>query len=75
LTSRPPARVYARPPFDRQGMKVIGLLSQKGGTGKSTIACHLATAASAAGYHAGIIDLDPQQTLCAAINAEGRRTL
>jgi chromosome partitioning protein len=45
-------------------MKVVGLLSQKGGAGKSTFACHLAVAACAAGYNAGIIDLDPQQTLC-----------
>jgi chromosome partitioning protein len=43
-------------------MKVIAIISQKGGAGKTTLAVHLATAATAAGYTAAIIDLDPQAT-------------
>lgn len=43
-------------------MYVITLASQKGGTGKSTIATNLAIAASLRKYKTAIIDLDPQQT-------------
>ena len=41
-------------------MKTITLLSQKGGTGKTTLAVHLAVAAEKAGKSAAILDLDPQ---------------
>jgi chromosome partitioning protein len=41
-------------------MKTIAITSQKGGTGKTTAAVHLATAATLAGYDAVVIDLDPQ---------------
>ncbi len=41
-------------------MKVVAIASQKGGTGKTTTAVHLATAATLAGYDAVVIDLDPQ---------------
>ena len=43
-------------------MKIVAVISQKGGAGKTTLAVHLATAASAAGRTAAIIDLDPQAT-------------
>jgi chromosome partitioning protein len=43
-------------------MKIVAILSQKGGTGKTTLAVHLATAATTAGHTAAIIDLDPQAT-------------
>ena len=41
-------------------MKTLAVLSQKGGTGKTTIAVHLAVAASRAGQTVVLIDLDPQ---------------
>ena len=41
-------------------MKIIAIAAQKGGAGKTTIAVHLATAATLAGYDAAVIDLDPQ---------------
>jgi chromosome partitioning protein len=45
-------------------MKTWALVSQKGGVGKSTIACHLAVHALACGEKAAIIDLDPQHNAC-----------
>jgi chromosome partitioning protein len=41
-------------------MKVVAILSEKGGAGKTTLAVHLATAATLAGLSAVILDLDPQ---------------
>lgn len=43
-------------------MRVISLISQKGGTGKSTLTINLAIAAEAAGTQALILDADPQGT-------------
>lgn len=43
-------------------MRTLAILSQKGGTGKTTVAVHLATAASAAGKHVLVADLDPQKS-------------
>lgn len=43
-------------------MKIIAIISQKGGAGKTTLAVHLATAAASAGHATAIIDLDPQAT-------------
>ncbi|HQT75199.1 MAG TPA: ParA family protein [Acidiphilium sp.] len=43
-------------------MKIIAVISQKGGAGKTTLAVHLASAAVAAGFTTAIIDLDPQGT-------------
>lgn len=43
-------------------VRTIAVISQKGGVGKSTIAVHIAVAASLAGYRAALVDLDPQAT-------------
>ena len=43
-------------------MKIVAIISQKGGAGKTTLAVHLATAAAVAGHTTAIIDLDPQAT-------------
>lgn len=41
-------------------MKTIAIVSQKGGSGKTTLALHLAAAADAAGIPTALLDLDPQ---------------
>lgn len=41
-------------------MKVVAILSEKGGAGKTTVSVHLAVAATLAGHDAAIVDLDPQ---------------
>lgn len=43
-------------------MKVVSFVTQKGGTGKSTLAVNLAVAAEADGEKVCIVDLDPQGT-------------
>lgn len=46
-------------------MKVLGLLSRKGGVGKSTLALHLAVLAQAGGKRVLLVDLDPQGSAAA----------
>ena len=41
-------------------MKTLAIISQKGGSGKTTIAVHMAVCAIRQGYHTAIIDIDPQ---------------
>ena len=41
-------------------MKTVAILSQKGGTGKTTIATNLCVAAEREGHTTALIDLDPQ---------------
>lgn len=43
-------------------MRTLAVLSRKGGTGKSTVAIHLAVAAQAAGRNTLIGDMDPQRS-------------
>lgn len=46
-------------------MITLALVSQKGGSGKTTIATHIAAAAVQAGYITVLIDIDPQATAAA----------
>lgn len=41
-------------------MKTVAILSQKGGTGKTTLSLHLAVAGERRGKSVAVIDLDPQ---------------
>ncbi len=55
-------------------MKVLGLLSRKGGSGKTTLAVHLAVMAQAAGRRTLLIDLDPQRSAAAWWRARDSET-
>jgi ATPases involved in chromosome partitioning len=43
-------------------MKIISVLNEKGGTGKSTVATNLATALHREGKRVVLLDCDPQGT-------------
>ncbi|MCP5426293.1 MAG: AAA family ATPase [Gammaproteobacteria bacterium] len=43
-------------------MRIVSIVSQKGGAGKTTLAINLAVAASSDGSRVTIVDLDPQAT-------------
>lgn len=43
-------------------MRILGLLSRKGGSGKTTLAVHLAVLAQQAGRRTLLVDLDPQRS-------------
>ncbi|MEL6738296.1 MAG: ParA family partition ATPase [Pseudomonadota bacterium] len=45
--------------------KVVAIASQKGGSGKTTLAIHIATKAAQAGYESAVVDTDPQATAAA----------
>src|SRR3954465_9805991 len=53
-------------------MHILAILSQKGGSGKTTLALHLATFAESIGQSAAVIDIDPQAS--AAIWKDLRKT-
>jgi chromosome partitioning protein len=45
-------------------MRTVAVMSQKGGAGKTTIAVHLAVAASKDGQKVALLDTDPQGSAC-----------
>jgi chromosome partitioning protein len=53
-------------------MHIIAFVTQKGGTGKSTVAASLAVAALEAGEQVAILDMDPQQSLATWYGRRGR---
>ncbi|HEX4367517.1 MAG TPA: ParA family protein, partial [Rhodopila sp.] len=50
-------------------MKILVFLSQKGGSGKTTLVVHTAVAATEAGLKVLIVDTDPQQSATVWSNA------
>ena len=55
-------------------MRVIAFLSQKGGSGKTTLSVHTAVAAVATGERVCVIDADPQESATAWSSARQART-
>ncbi len=55
-------------------MKTVVITSQKGGSGKTTLAAHLAVTAELANCRSVVIDTDPQQTLATWWNARDADT-
>lgn len=55
-------------------MKVLGLLSRKGGSGKTTLAIHIAVLAQASGRRVLLVDLDPQASASAWWQARAETT-
>lgn len=55
-------------------MKTVAILSQKGGTGKTTLTLHLAVEAERSGAAAAIIDLDPQASATSWSDLRQRET-
>jgi chromosome partitioning protein len=55
-------------------MKVLGLLSRKGGSGKTTLAIHLAVTAQGSGRRVLLIDADPQGSTAAWWKARAAAT-
>jgi len=49
----------------RPSLRTLGVFSSKGGTGKTTVALHLAVAANAAGLKVIVVDMDPQRSALA----------
>jgi chromosome partitioning protein len=47
---------------DHDAMKSVAFLSQKGGSGKTTLAVHIAVAAHEAGQRVVLVDTDPQRS-------------
>src|SRR3954463_10882410 len=52
-------------------VKVLSIVSEKGGVGKTTVAVHLAVAAKLAGVDTAIVDLDPQASAADWSDARG----
>ena len=44
-------------------MKTVAFVARKGGSGKTTLAAHVAYCAAASGLKVALIDLDPQGSL------------
>ena len=55
-------------------MKVLAVLSQKGGVGKTTLATSLAVAAESDGKSVAVVDLDPQATATFWRDTRGKDT-
>ena len=55
-------------------MKTLGVIAQKGGTGKTTLSVHLAVQATLDGMRVLLLDMDPQARSIVSTALMNRRT-
>jgi len=62
LLCRAPWQAYTASMSNPTPMKIIAIMAQKGGVGKTTLTTNLAIAAAKAGYKSAILDMDDQRS-------------
>ena len=71
----PPGLARGAPGFGKAAVMIVGVLSQKGGVGKTTIAINTAATLALRGQRVLLVDADPQGSSLAWSSARDRDPL